>query len=90
MCGAIRTIINAMNKVNEITTTKAIEKAFKEMPWNFYATDLINRTRRITGRYEFDSTILRILRRLRQRNPQDYSWVCIDTQKAIYVKQLFN
>lgn len=66
--------------------TNAIKQSFNEVGEVFFATELINRVRRITGRREFDSTILRILRRIRQNDPQNYDFVCINNKQAIYSK----
>jgi hypothetical protein len=67
---------------------EAVKRAYRLMNIKFYATDLINEVRLMTGRQEFDTTILRTLRKIRQEDSGQYGWSCIDLKKAIYLKTL--
>lgn len=66
--------------------SQALRLAFDNMPTTFHATRYLNEVRYLSGTRAFDSTILRELRRMRQRKPNEYSWICIDLQEAIYQK----
>ena len=46
----------------KLSIEKAVIKAFNKMPTEFYAIDLINKTRQYLGTSPFDTTILRLLR----------------------------
>lgn len=69
---------------NNITT--AVKNVFDNMPDTFYAVTFIDRVRLVSSTMAFDSSILRILRKVRQDNPKEYNWKCIDKEKAIYQK----
>ena len=70
---------------HEYTTTKAVIAAFNAMPDRFFASELIELVRK-QGIKDFDSTILRMLRRVREQG-RISSWKCIDSKCALYEKE---
>lgn len=66
--------------------TQALRIAYHSMKQTFYATDYLNEVRRLSGTRAFDSTILRRLRKMRQDQPETFTWVCIDNKHAMYQK----
>ena len=70
----------------KLSIEKAVIKAFNKMPNEFYAIDLINKTRQYLGTSPFDTTILRKLRLIRQKDFATYGWQCIDKKTAKYKK----
>ena len=79
----------------EAITTPAVRRAFKAMPKEFYITQLIAEVRR-PGLFRrvfgakpvrsLDTTILRILRREREKNPQEYGYIVVDHNHSLYQK----
>ena len=66
--------------------TKAVGNIFPTLPDTFYATTLIHRVRESTNTRAFDGTIMRMARRLKQRNPELYGFMCVDNRRSIYKK----
>lgn len=79
----------------EAITTPAVRRAFRAMPKEFHVTQLIAEVRRpglfrrimgVKPVHSLDTTILRILRRERERNPEQYGYVVKDHNKSLYQK----
>ena len=73
-------------KDTKLTIEKAVKRAYNKMPTEFYAIDLIAKTRQYLGTSPFDTTILRKLRLIRQKDFQNFGWKCIDIKTAKYKK----
>jgi len=66
--------------------TKAVKDIFPSLPPTFYGTTLIDQVRKKTDSLAYDGTIMRMARRLKQRDPQRFGFRCIDNKHSIYQK----
>ena len=63
-----------------------VKAAYKEMDSEFDAMTFVRRVRRITSTQAMDSSILRMLRMARQKDPKAFAFICIDRERSRYHK----
>lgn len=63
-----------------------VKAAYKEMDEQFDAMTFVRRVRRITSTQAMDSSILRMLRMARQKDPKTFAFICINRERSLYHK----
>ena len=84
------TIALSEDTINTIEITKAVKYVFPVLPQTFHATTLITLVRNKTNTRAFDGTIMRMARRLKQRDPKSFGFRCVDNKHSLYEKTTEN
>jgi len=79
-----------MKKKSDLTVRQATELVYTLMPEKFSAVTLCRKVQLLTGRDSLmDGTILRRLREARNENSQKYDYRCIDPERSLYKKIVY-
>lgn len=76
-----------MKRKSVYTVKEATRIAFERMDRKFHSIRLCQAVREITARpFLMDGTILRRLRELREKEPEKYNYLVIDSDQGVYKK----